>query len=176
MNRKANTLMIAALALFTATPGFAGHDHGHKYGHEYGYENGRSRIHKRLKRQRARIEHGIGIGELTRWEARKLMKQQRRIRRLAHAFREDGYMTRKERRILRHKLDKASDRIWSFKHNDHYRYSQHNGKGNGKTHGKGRGKTYRSEERVGRKPERAETWDEDASKALVLMLNSDPTY
>jgi len=170
MNRKANTMMIAALVLFAAAPVFAGHghNHGNEYGHEYAYEDGRGRIHKRLKRQRARIEHGIEIGELTRWEARKLMKQQRRIRRLAHEFREDGYLTREERRTLQQKLDRASDRIWRFKHNDHYRYSRHQNDGNGKG--------YRYGERVSRKQGPAATWDEKERLAVVRMLNSDPMH
>lgn len=90
-------------------------------------------LHQRLERQQYRIEKGIDSGALTRKEAKKLRRQQRKIRMMVRHFREDGVLTRAERHKVRDKLDRASDRIWAFKHNDdryycenrYHKYSYH---------------------------------------------------
>ncbi len=90
-------------------------------------------FHQRLERQQYRIEKGIDSGALTRKEAKKLRRQHRKIRKMARHFREDGVVTKAERHKIRNKLDRTSDRIWAFKHNDdryrrgdrHHRYSYH---------------------------------------------------
>lgn len=107
MNRTLTKLFIATLCLFTAVPAFAGH----------GW------ILDRLDRQHTRIERGIDSGELTRREARRLKKQQRRIHRLARELSANEQVSRRERRILTEKLNRASDRIYELKHNDAYRRS-----------------------------------------------------
>jgi uncharacterized protein HemX len=109
MTRLNKTLMAITLSLAATAPAFAGHA-----------ERG-DRIGERLERQQNRIEHGIENRELTRKEARVLKQQQRKIRRLAREFRDDGRLSKKERRILRAKLDRASERIWEFKHSDRSR-------------------------------------------------------
>jgi hypothetical protein len=135
MNRKAQTLMIAALALFAAAPVFAGHGHGDDDRHprhaqrHHGDGYRVAEVRNRLGFQRTRIERGIDNGSLTHKEERKLRKQQHEIRHLARDFREDGYLSRKEHRILTGKLDKASDRIWRLKHNDADRYCRIDGHG-----------------------------------------------
>jgi hypothetical protein len=53
-----------------------------------------------------------------------LRKQHRRIHRLARELRDEGGFSPKQRRILRRKLDKASDLIWTLKHNEDYRYAR----------------------------------------------------
>ena len=90
------------------------------------------RIYNRLERQHYRIENGIDSGELTRKEAKKLRREQRKIRKMARRFHKDGVLTRQERNEIRDRLDRASDRIWAFKHNDwyccdyhHHEYSYH---------------------------------------------------
>ncbi len=80
-----------------------------------------NRFEQRLDRQHLRIKQGVRSGELTRKEAKRLRKQQRRITRLESRFMRDGHLTRHERRTLRRELDAASDRIYRFKHNDRYR-------------------------------------------------------
>jgi hypothetical protein len=77
---------------------------------------------QRFDRQHWRIKQGVKSGELTRKEARKLRKQQRRIDRLERRFSSDGYLDRRERRVLRKKQNRASERIYRYKHNDRYRY------------------------------------------------------
>jgi hypothetical protein len=127
MNRKPQVLMIAALALFAASPVFAGHGHRNDDDHSrHGYRQHDDRrvagVQKRLHIQHRRIDHGVENGSLTRREEHKLWRQQKHIRHLAKDFRQDGYLSRKEHEILTRKLDKASDRIRRLKHNDADRY------------------------------------------------------
>lgn len=82
-------------------------------------------FHQRLERQQYRIENGLESGELTRREAKKLRRQQRKIRRMVKYFREDGVLTKAERNKIRNKIDRASDRIWAFKHNDDRYHREH---------------------------------------------------
>lgn len=108
-----NVLLFATLvALLPATAAMARGGDWNKFDH-------------RLDRQDMRIENGIESGELTRKEARRLRKQQRRIARLKRDFRRDGHLTRKERRTLKNELSRASKRIYRLKHNDRYRKSRH---------------------------------------------------
>jgi len=133
MKTTTKTLLIAVLALSVATPALAGRgpEKDHKRGPDRGYVkhpvkgHGSERVFKRLKRQHRRIESGIDSGELTRREARRLKKQQRRIRRLAYDMSEDGRLSRRDRRELHDRLDRASDRIYRFKHNDATRHRNH---------------------------------------------------
>jgi hypothetical protein len=83
-----------------------------------GYEN---RLEQRIDRQHDRIRHGIRSGELTRWEAKKLRKQHRRIVKLEDRYMRDGRLDRYERRKLANRLDRASERIRDLKHNDYRR-------------------------------------------------------
>lgn len=80
------------------------------------YAGGAS-INARQDRQARRIKQGVRSGELVRKEAKQLRRQQRRIADLEHEFRADGRFSKKERRIIQAKLDKASDRIYELKHN-----------------------------------------------------------
>jgi hypothetical protein len=112
MKTSSKTLVIAGLlGLFASLPVFAAYAHTH---------NGKS-IHQRLERQQQRIEQGIASGELTRKESKVLQRQQRKVRSLTREFRDDGRLSKKERRVLTRKLDKLSDKIWRLKHNDVYR-------------------------------------------------------
>lgn len=110
------TIALAAIPLLgmLTTPGFA------DWGRYDGYHQ--QRFEQRLDRQHRRIKQGVRSGELTPKEARKLRKQQRRIDGLERRFSSDGHLDRRERRVLRKQLDRASDRIYRFKHNDRYRY------------------------------------------------------
>lgn len=114
MKTLTKTLLAASFCLIATVPAYAGH------GHSYGHSN--DRLVDRMERQHERIEDGIESSELTRKEAKILKKQQRRIRRLAREYREDGWLSKKERRLLRHKLDRSSQQIREFKHNELNRY------------------------------------------------------
>ncbi len=100
------------------------------------------RVERRQENQAGRIEHGVHGGALTRHETRKLWGQQRQINRLERNFSRDGHISKKERRILEKKQDRASRAIHRFKHNDRnggYGGS-HRGRhdsGRGRGHGRG---------------------------------------
>jgi len=87
--------------------------------------NSYDRIEQRLDNQRNRIRKGIGSGELTHTEARRLQKQQRFIMRLTYRLMHDGYLDRYELRELRDTLERASTRIYHLKHNNRNRYTKH---------------------------------------------------
>jgi hypothetical protein len=75
----------------------------------------------RQANQRERIRDGIEAGDLTRKEARRLRRQQRRIARMEDRLGADGYFTPRERRRMDRVLDRASRRIARARHNDRYR-------------------------------------------------------
>jgi hypothetical protein len=89
------------------------------------FRNRANRIEQRLENQRFRIRDGVTTGELTRKEAKRLRKQQRRIARLARSFMYDGYLDRYEFSELREKLNRASQRIYRLKHNHRVGYARH---------------------------------------------------
>ena len=107
----AKTLLTASLCMLAAVPAHAGRYHDD------------SRLMDRMERQHERIQSGIESGALTRKEAGKLKKQQRKNRSMVRKFREDDVLSRKERRILGRRLDKTSDRIREYRHNDSYRHT-----------------------------------------------------
>ena len=60
-------------------------------------------------------------GKISHQEARRLAHQQRAIRQLKRAFYEDGYLSRKERKILAYRISQLNHRSHDYKHNDNYR-------------------------------------------------------
>ncbi|MCU7932329.1 MAG: hypothetical protein KZQ90_16130 [Candidatus Thiodiazotropha sp. (ex Codakia rugifera)] len=112
------TLIATSLSFLLAMPAFA--DRGDK--HHYCPSKMEYKIDKRLDRQFHRIERGIDNERLTYKEARKLKKKLRKTRRLSKEYREDGYLSRREFRHLKRKLDNNSDLIREFMHNDVKRY------------------------------------------------------
>lgn len=91
---------------------YSGHDRGGRFD---------DRLNRRQDRQHVRIHHGVRSGELNRHEARKLRKHQHRIDRLERRFAADGRFTKPERRRLTRALNRSSNRIYRYKHNDRYR-------------------------------------------------------
>ena len=88
--------------------------------------NSYDRIEQHLDNQHKRIRKGIGSGELTRKEAKRLQKQQRFVVGLTYRFMRDGYLSRYEFRELKDALERASTRIYNLKHNNRNRYTKHN--------------------------------------------------
>ena len=72
-------------------------------------------VDRREHSQRARIRQGVKSGELTRNEAKKLRKEQVKIRAIERKAKSDGDITRKEVRKLDRALDKASKDIYKQK-------------------------------------------------------------
>lgn len=68
--------------------------------------------------QKARIAQGVRSGELTRFERKKLMREQRRIHRhTRRAISNDGRIGPRERRLLKHERRMADRHIYQYKHN-----------------------------------------------------------
>jgi septal ring factor EnvC (AmiA/AmiB activator) len=115
MNPIYKLVTASALSLVIASPVLA--DRQSYCDHDW-----EDRIERRLDRQYQRIQHGIDQHSLTHKESKHLKKKHRKIRRLSREYREDGYLSRKEFKRLTRKLDRLSDRIWEYKHNELERY------------------------------------------------------
>ncbi len=78
-------------------------------------------VNKREHHQIKRIGQGIKSGELTRFEARRLVREQARIRKMERRMKADGRMTLKERALLQKRLNQSSRHIYREKHDDQSR-------------------------------------------------------
>jgi len=101
-----HVLATVTLGLFTAglamaTPALASGKHHHP---------------NRERHQLQRIHQGVESGALTRPEARRLLKEQRHLRRERRRFFADGRLTPVERAKLHHDRDVASWHIFREKH------------------------------------------------------------
>ncbi len=74
------------------------------------------RLNAREQNQRERIAQGIGSGELTRPEARRLVRGEVRLHRHERIAKSDGVVTRGERFRLEQHADRMSGRIYRQKH------------------------------------------------------------
>jgi len=72
-------------------------------------------VDSRQVKQRGRIKQGMHSGDLNRKQVARLRTDQKRISKLERRFGADGRYTRNERRIIKHKLNHASQRIWRMK-------------------------------------------------------------
>ena len=79
---------------------------------------GTPRLDTREHNQRERIAQGIGTGELTRPEARRLARGEVRLHRHERIARADGVVTGAERLRLQRNAERMSRRIYRQKH-DH---------------------------------------------------------
>lgn len=78
-------------------------------------------ISRRQDYQADRIEQGRRTGTITWTEGLKLRAEQKRIARTEEAYRDKGYLTRSDRRDLRHMQNEASAHITQKKTNSWYR-------------------------------------------------------
>ena len=74
------------------------------------------RLDAREQNQRERIAQGIRSGELTRPEARRLVRGEVRLHRHERIAKSDGVVTRAERYRLQQHADRMSRRIYRQKH------------------------------------------------------------
>jgi hypothetical protein len=76
-------------------------------------------VDQRHYHQQHRVAEGVHSGQLTRHEYNRVEHQQRSIdRQEAHMrWRHHGHLTRHDRAVLRHRENRASDRIYRDKHN-----------------------------------------------------------
>jgi len=77
-------------------------------------------VHRRQKRQHARIQQGVRSGEVTPEEAAKLKAEQQTVQADREKAAADGKVTGKERRTIRHEQNQASRDILRKKHNRQY--------------------------------------------------------
>lgn len=73
----------------------------------------------RQRQQTQRIKQGINSGQITPREAEMLYQDQRQVRQLRRHFLADGSLSHRERSILAKRMDRSSDRIYRYKHNQH---------------------------------------------------------
>jgi hypothetical protein len=85
----------------------AGTAHAHDYG---------SRIDAREAAQARRIEQGRRNGQLTWYETRKLLSEQRRIHRMEAWARRDGYISREEAVRIGRAQNRAARHIYQESH------------------------------------------------------------
>jgi len=77
---------------------------------------GTPRLDAREQNQRQRIAQGVRSGELTRPEARRLIKGERRLHRHERYAKSDGVVTPAERARLQRNANRMSTRIYRQKH------------------------------------------------------------
>ncbi|MFH1760266.1 MAG: hypothetical protein ABIA63_04120 [bacterium] len=82
---------------------------------------GEDRVDKRQERQHKRIEQGVKNGSITKEEAARLIKEQRKIKRAERRAKSDGELSKHERKTLEKRQDKASRHIASQKHDKQIR-------------------------------------------------------
>jgi len=82
-------------------------------------------VNQRQRIQHRRIAQGIRSGSLTRAETRQIIQTESRIRKMEHAMKSDGVLTKNERQHLHAALSQASKEIFALKHNDASRPNIH---------------------------------------------------
>lgn len=75
------------------------------------------RVDRREANQQNRINNGISSGALTPKETYRLQRQQANINAQEARFKSDGNLSRRERRVLENRQDRASKAIYRAKHN-----------------------------------------------------------
>ncbi len=79
---------------------------------------------RRQHNQTDRIKAGVKTGELTRYEARKLKREQRQIRKYRQQATRDGRVTGHEKRTIARLQNKANSHIYNARHNRQRQYHQ----------------------------------------------------
>ena len=74
------------------------------------------KVTKKQINQHKRIAQGVKSGELTRIEAKRLMKQERKLQKHKVIAKSDGVVTRKERARLNAEANRLSKKIYIQKH------------------------------------------------------------
>ncbi len=72
--------------------------------------------------QRERIHQGVRSGELTRFEAAKLHREQVQTHNDIRRAKADGFVSHRERREIRHDLRRNNRDIYRLKHNNRERH------------------------------------------------------
>ena len=91
------SLFAAILLTAIAAPAFA--------------QSGTPGIDRRQAVQERRIDQGVASGSLSRHEARRLDRGQRKVKAMEHKAKRDGVVTRRERARIQAAQDRQGDRI-----------------------------------------------------------------
>ena len=108
-------LVVAAMVLGSASPSWAA-GKAKKRRATTGTRRRRRVYKKRSRTQKGRIRSGVKDGSLTRKEAGKLVRQQKRINRARVRMASDGKLTAKEKTRLQHMQNRASGSIFRQRH------------------------------------------------------------
>ena len=84
---------------------------------------------QRLERQQKKIWKGFYKGQLTRHETRRLIREQRKIRRHIRSYASDGQLSYKEKKRVNRWLHKTNRQIRRLRLNDHQRDRRWNPQG-----------------------------------------------
>jgi len=76
------------------------------------------RVDKRENRQGHRIQQGIRSGEVTKREAKKLIRGQKKVHAMEEQARAEGNFSLEEKARIEHAQDKQSKKIFRAKHNE----------------------------------------------------------
>jgi hypothetical protein len=82
----------------------------------YSQSTNTPKINKKQKLQLNKIKNGINSGELTRVEAKRLLKKEAQLQKKKKIAKADGKVTRKERKMLRKEARKLDAKIYKQKH------------------------------------------------------------
>lgn len=76
------------------------------------------RVDKRENRQSHRIQQGIKSGEVTKREAKKLIRGQKKVHAMENQAKADGDFSLEEKARIEHAQDRQSKKIFRAKHNE----------------------------------------------------------
>ena len=74
-------------------------------------------INKREVKQNQRIREGVKTGQLTKREAKYLHQEQKEIRNSKRSAKQDGKVTKGERKMIKAEQNQANKDIYRLKHN-----------------------------------------------------------
>jgi tellurite resistance protein len=74
------------------------------------------KINKKQKVQVEKIKQGVKSGELTRYETKRLIKQEAKLQKNKKIAKADGVITPKEKKQLRKEIRKLDAKIYKQKH------------------------------------------------------------
>jgi hypothetical protein len=80
-------------------------------------QSGNKMLQKKQVPQEKKIEQGIKKGEITKIEAKKLLKQEKKLNQLKKNAKVDGFISQKEKAKLKKESKKTNRKIYKEKHN-----------------------------------------------------------
>jgi hypothetical protein len=94
-----------------------------QYSNGYRWDDRSMSVNERESRIRARIEHGLTDGRITRGEARGLYRELASIEATERTYKSDGRLSYRENAELNRRLDRLADNVRVQLRDDDWRYS-----------------------------------------------------